>query len=399
MFRTFAIARKDLTQLLRERKTFLFLLIMPLAFTLLFGYASGAFNHTSADPRLPVAFIDEDHSRISHRLGDLLAASTVIRLETSTSSLDAENFVAQDKLAAALVVPADYGHNLQEGHPARLLYIGDPSTAAGRSVESDVLVAMIHLESALRLARVTESLTAGQVDFTYTFEKALNAWQTPPVHIAETSSSAVQILDDASQSLAHTSPGMMLQFAVASLLTSATVLVDERKRRCLQRLRSTPVAPGSILTGHYLALLALTLGQFTLLIAFGQLALKVNYLRAPWASLLVAGCAASCVAALGLLIGVVAHSEEQAIIFSLVLMFLLSGLGGAWVPLEVTGATFQTIAHLTPLAWAMDGFQNILLRGQGLEAVRLPAAILLGYTLLFLLLAAWRFSAIEGGVS
>ena len=40
------------------------------------------------------------------------------------------------------------------------------------------------------------------------------------------------------------------------------------------------------------------------------------------------------VAALGLLIGALARSEEQAIIFSLVPMFILAGLGGAWVPVE-----------------------------------------------------------------
>jgi len=72
-------------------------------------------------------------------------------------------------------------------------------------------------------------------------------------------------------------------------------------------------------------------------------------------------------------------------------MFILAGLGGAWVPLEFTGLTFQTIGHLTPLAWAMDGFKNILVRSLGLTSVLLPAAALLGYATLFLGLSAWRF--------
>jgi hypothetical protein len=41
-------------------------------------------------------------------------------------------------------------------------------------------------------------------------------------------------------------------------------------------------------------------------------------------------------------------------------MFVLAGLGGAWVSLEVTGAVFQTIGHLSPVAWAMDGFKNVI---------------------------------------
>ena len=44
-------------------------------------------------------------------------------------------------------------------------------------------------------------------------------------------------------------------------------------------------------------------------------------------------------------------------------MFLFSGLGGAWVPLENTGPAFQAIGHLTPVAWAMDGFKTILSGG------------------------------------
>jgi ABC-2 type transport system permease protein len=123
--------------------------------------------------------------------------------------------------------------------------------------------------------------------------------------------------------------------------------------------------------------------------------LKVDYFRVPNATLLVAFCAALCISALGLLIGVLARNEEQAVTFSLIPMFVFSGLGGAWVPLEFTGATFQAIGHVSPVAWAMDGFKNIIVRGFGLESVLLPAAALAGYAVLFFILAAWRLSAAE----
>jgi ABC-type multidrug transport system permease subunit len=65
------------------------------------------------------------------------------------------------------------------------------------------------------------------------------------------------------------------------------------------------------------------------------------------------------------------------------------------VPLEVTGSTFQTIGHVSPVAWAMDGFKNILLRGQGLESALLPSVALVGYAALFFVLAARRLSTAE----
>lgn len=50
-------------------------------------------------------------------------------------------------------------------------------------------------------------------------------------------------------------------------------------------------------------------------------------------------------------------------------MFVLSGLGSAWVLLEATGDAFQKVAYLTPLAWSMKGFKNIVEQGQSVESI------------------------------
>jgi ABC-2 type transport system permease protein len=188
---------------------------------------------------------------------------------------------------------------------------------------------------------------------------------------------------------------MMLQFAIAGLLTCAQVIVAERKSRTLQRILTTSTNRVHIVIGHYLAILLLILVQFLILISFGQLALKVAYLRVPSATLLVALSAALCISALGLLIGVLAKNEEQAVTFSLLPMFIFSGLGGAWVPLEVTGPTFQAVGHLSPVAWGLDGFENIIARGLGFESVLLPSMALIGYAVLFFVLAVLRFRKIN----
>jgi ABC-2 type transport system permease protein len=190
---------------------------------------------------------------------------------------------------------------------------------------------------------------------------------------------------------AHTAPGMMIQFAIAGLLTAATVLVNERKTRCMQRLLTTSVSRPQILLGHYLAIFTITFGQLMILVAFAQIFLKVEYMRQPLATLIMVITTALFVAGLGLLIGALAKTDEQAIIFALIPMFVFAGLGGAWVPLEVTGKTFQVIGHFTPVAWAMDGFKNIAARGLGLESIWLPAVALVGYAVLFIGLAVWRF--------
>ncbi len=392
MRRILDIAGKDLLQLLRDRKTFLFLLIMPILFTFLFGYAFGGFSKNS-DPRLPVGFIDEDDTWLSRDLKSQLAKSEVVRLQefSRQEQVQMEASVADEDLAAAIIVPRGYSKQMLDGRPARLILIGDTSTPAGRSVESEALTVAIRLESAVRTAVIMERFAGEKNPFDYTFEQALRRWEKPPIRVSEVSSSAIQVGSSGNEALAHTSPGMMLQFAIAGLLTSASIIVSERKSRSLQRLLTTATLRVHILLGHFLAIFVMVFVQFIVLLVFGQFILKINYLASPPAILLVAFTSALCIAALGLLIGTLARTEEQAIIFSLVPMFVLAGLGGAWVPLEVTGETFAAIGHLSPVAWAMDGFKNVSLRGLGVEGVLLPAAALLGYAVLFFAIAAWRF--------
>jgi ABC-2 type transport system permease protein len=132
-------------------------------------------------------------------------------------------------------------------------------------------------------------------------------------------------------------------------------------------------------------------GQLVILVLFAQLFLDLNFYREPLATLLVMGAAAIFSASLGLLIGAVAKSEDQVVILGLIPMFILAGLGGAWVPLEFTPENFQKIARLTPLAWVIDGFQDIIIRGQGLETVWVAGAALLAYSMVLIALALWRF--------
>ena len=392
MIRIFDIALKDLLQMVRDGKVFMFLLIMPVAFTLLFGYAFGGFSDEQADSRLPVGYLDQDQSWISEQLYDLLAGSEVIRLDQDPARVvsDLEQLVADEELAAAIVIPNGYGKATVSGKRARLILIADTAAPAGTTVQADVLAAANRLDSAVSTAIVIEQAVGNRVPFDYAFEQALSAWEEPPIAVAETTSTAIQWLDSRA-ALAHTAPGMMLQFAIAGLLTAAQIIVVERKSRALQRLLTTATRRVHILVGHYAAIFTLVFIQFMMLILFGWLVLKLDYVREIGATLLVTFSAVTCIAAMGLLIGVVAQSEEQAVIFSLIPMFVLSGLGGAWVPLEVTGATFQAVGHVSPVAWAMDGFKNILIRGMGIESVWLPAGMLLAYGIAFFGLAVWRF--------
>lgn len=396
MIRILDIAFKDLLQLLRDFKTFMFLLIMPILFTFLFGYAFGGFGG-GGDSRLPVGYLSQDDHWVSDSLHDLLSESELIALNENVflSQADLEKLVADGDLAAAVIVPDGYGRAVLKNKTARLIVIADSDSSAWTSIEAELLKISSRLDSAVRTATIIERIDAERMPFDYAFEQSIAAWDEPPIAVTETKSPAVEKTSDSGAALAHTAPGMMLQFAIAGLLTAAQIIVTERKSRTLQRLLTTATRRIDVALGHFLAIFLLIFTQFLILIAFGQFALKVDYLRVPAATLLVAVSAALCISSLGLLIGIIAQSEEQAISFSLIPMFVFSGLGGAWVPLEITGETFRAIGHVSPVAWGMDGFENIVARGLGFDSVLLPAAALAGYALVFFSIAVWRLYASE----
>jgi ABC-2 type transport system permease protein len=396
MIRILDIAAKDLLQILRDRKTFLFLLIMPVVFTFLFGFAFGGFSKPKTDQRMPVVVINDDNGMLSQKLVDMFAGSNVIAITLGDEKTRSQNerSLTNGKLAGILLIPVGYSQTLQDGKIPVLTLETDLTQNSGTVVQGEVLSIAVRLTSAVQAALIIADDTG---DFSPILEQVLAGWENPPITI-ETTTATVETVETQSQAgltLAHTSPAMMLQFAIAGLLTCATVIVNERKTRSLQRLLTTATRRSHILLGHYLAIFSLIFTQFIIMLTFGQIVLKINYLRLPGAVLLVALAASLCIAALGLLIGVLARSEEQAIAFSLIPMFVFSGLGGAWTPLEYTSATFQAIGHVTPVAWAMDGFKNITVRLLGTESVLLPVAALFGYALLFFLLAIWRFSRLQ----
>jgi ABC-type multidrug transport system permease subunit len=204
-----------------------------------------------------------------------------------------------------------------------------------------------------------------------------------------------QSLASSANAFANTSPGMMAQFAIAGLLSAAQILILERKSGSLKRLLTTNMSRNAILLGHFLAMFMLIFSQMFLLVVFGQLFLRLNYFGAPVATLLLISMSALFSASLGLLIGVQAKTEEQVVMYALVAMFVLAALGGAWMPLEFTPERFQRIAYLTPIAWMINGFQDISVRGLGLAAILDSLLVLLLFSAALFGLALWRFRSEE----
>jgi ABC-2 type transport system permease protein len=408
------LALKDLLQIFRDWKAALFLLVMPIAFTLLFGVIFGNSGGEGGDPRIPIGFVDQDEGMLSPYLLEMLENSEVIRPEILSNEEDIASFekmVEDEQYVGVVIVPVGYSNSLIDGTSQKLRVILNPDSNAGATVQSDILSLVNRLVKLADAARFSTTARESNQPFAddserkmYTeqaLELAAASWESPPFRlvIAKTSQEMVGEEDDpyGENPFAHSSVGMMLQFAVAGLIGAAEVLVIERKSHSLQRLLTTPIKRWEVLLGHFLAMFAMVFIQIAILITFGQLFLDVPYFNSPLGTLLVGIGTTLFVASLGLLIGTAAKTPDQVVLFALLPMFVLSGLGGAWVPLEFTSRSFQTIGHFTPLAWAMDGFKNIIVRGQGVTSTLLPTGVLLLFAAVLFGLSVWQFNHSEEG--
>lgn len=401
--RILALALKDLMQIIRDRKSAIFLVLMPILFTLFFGFA---FAGAEADSRLLVGWVNADQGgALSAGLKGLLEASDSIRL-VALEGKEVERMeaaVGNGKLAGVVLVPEGFSARAAAGEVTPPTMIALPGTPAGQTASSAVQGAVKRLLGAIRSAQLSaETLEAklpaeGEANHLSHMQEALAladaGWQQPALTVVMEPASGTPVEESpVPQGFVQSSPGMIVQFAVFSLITSAMVLAVERKSRALQRLLTTPIRRAEVITGHMLAMFTIVFLQEVILIALGQLAFGVDYLRQPVGTLLLMVTLALWAASLGLLIGANARTEEQVVMFSLIAMFGFAALGGAWFPLEVAGKNFAAVAHVMPTAWAMDGFQNIVVRGLGLSSTLLPAVILLAYALAFFGFAVWRFN-------
>lgn len=393
------IALKDLKQIFRDKNSALFLVVMPIVFTLFMGYAyrSGD-NGNQAESKIPLAWVESETKSV---LGNLL----LTRLEESATfeilplDLDtAQDRLQRGKVDGILLIPAAFDQLVQDNQNPQITLVTDSDANKGEALYQMLRTPLTQLMSAAEIGRINAELQVDEAEFQPALELAWQKWAANNTSDLILMEKAVVVEEESwygDNPYNQASPGIIVQFAIIGLITSAQILVEERKTRTLHRQMTIAMRTWEIIAGHLLAMFALVFMQTMLMILFGQLVLHVNYLRVPLGILLLSISLGLWIASMGLLIGVLAKSDNQVVLFSMLAMFILSALGGTWFPIDVAGSTFNSISQIFPSTWAMIGLQNILMRGLDLSSLWQPIIILLTYALGFFLLGIWRFRKSE----
>ena len=101
----------------------------------------------------------------------------------------------------------------------------------------------------------------------------------------------------------------------------------------------------------------------------------------------VVGCLGIVAGSLSLLAGTLCKTEKQVILVAIFGALVLSALGGCWWPIEIVPESFKTVARLTPSYWAMHGLQSVLYFGRSTEVLLFECPVLVGFAMLFALVA------------
>ena len=183
-------------------------------------------------------------------------------------------------------------------------------------------------------------------------------------------------------------PGVAV-FGQSFLALFAALLISrDRSTAFLSRLFSTPMTASDFLAGYLLPMLPMALAQGVIVYAVSlilKLPLSINILRALLAGLVPA----LLYIALGLLCGTVLSDKQVGGICGALLTNLSAWLSGIWFDISLLGGGFGAVCKVLPFYHAVEACRSAL---NGTGGVWPHLAIVMGYTLALLVLAAWLFA-------
>jgi ABC-2 type transport system permease protein len=418
MAKIWTIIKQDLRVFLKQRSNLISLLLTPAVMTVIIALVdSGAFSGVAIE-RLDV--IDQDGTPASAQfLASIRQANPSLTLcpmdnkakdicslgkSASLTESQALDRVAKSTSLALLEIPSGYGASLAARQPVSLTLRSSSSIGASQPAQQAVQAALSQVNAAAVASRIglavinsvqAQSLSADQTDqlkgALYQQALKMEQAQTATVDFSLSGDPGGGTMGQHLQSgLGQSVPGMGTMFALMTIFGGMAALIIERQQGTLPRLATMPVSRGTLLAGKILARFSLGLLQFLVVFIVGAL-LKMDFGKDPLALLLLVILYSLSITAFAFAVGSGLKNPAQASGLGLLLTLTLSPLGGAWWPMDISPRFLQIIGHVSPVAWAMDGFTALTYRGATLVDILTPLAVLTGMTIVLFLIAIPRF--------
>jgi ABC-2 type transport system permease protein len=395
------IALKDLRLFVTDRGALFFFILFPFFFITLFNFINFGGNE---DTKLQLHIVSEEaEGGLSYQISDALKSAgdweiTVMDYEQAYQAVEGK------EISGFIAFPADFTEGIMTGTGTQLEVVTDAEATSDRAaleglsqtiasrIGAQYVVAKATIELLIEqgiiapddtaaIERVIQPILAGQGA-----EKAFIEYQTEKVGEVEEESNSNWVI-----------PGYLVMFVFFGAALGAEAIVRERQNRTLERLLSSSVRRESILGGIFTGTAAKGLVQILLFWGVGILAFHVDLGNSPAAVIVLSILTVIMSAAFSLMLATLVKTQRSAGSFASLTSLVLAPLGGCWWPLFILPKWMQALAKITPHGWAMSGFNKLMLFGANFGDVVPEMLALVGFAVLFSVIAVWRFrtSAVE----
>ncbi len=384
------IAAKDTKIFVRDRFALGFSFLFPLMFVLGFTLAMGDVGPEDEQLQLTVATLEDEG--ITRQIIDSLAESTEFSIQEMAYE-EALQAVEDEDLAGFVAFPSDFTANLISGKPTSLEVVANADNPGDGA-------ALVGLAQAIAGgASNTVIAVRGIIDLKIAEGGGIPEF--PPESLEQEAAEligfeTVQVAEiESFNASSFTLPGYLTMFVFFAASLSAMAIARERQTQTLERLMSNGVRRESVVFGKYLGAAYKGLMQLAVLWLVGVLAFKIDLGASPLAVILISLLMVLASSGFGVMLASIVRTENSANSVAVLCSLALAALGGSWWPLFITPQWMQSLAKVTPHAWANTGFNKLMLFGAEFGDVYLEMLALVVFGVVFVIVALLRFRLSE----
>jgi drug efflux transport system permease protein len=368
-----ALIKKEITHMIRDPRTLIFVFLMPILQLVLLGYA----NNTDVKNVSTVIF-NQDNSQASRSLLDSFQATGYFSFDYSVySQNDLNTMIAGGKAKVGIVIPPDYGAKLAAGETSSVLVLIDGSDP---TIASYVL-------SAAQLAGQAHGVLVRSQQLALTSAQMAGGTASGPIDVR------TRVLYNPDLLGAYNIvPGLIaiILFQTATSLT-ALAIVRERERGTIEQLIVTPIRNWELILAKIVPYIIVSFADTILILVVGTLLFGVPIRGSLILLFALTGLYLLPTLGYGLFISTVAQTQQQAQLMIMPMMLPAFMLSGYIFPISSLPLVLQLVGGLLPTTYFIYVIRAVVVKGVGLELI-IPQTIALGVFAIGLLgLAAWRF--------
>ena len=355
--RLLAVARKEVVQILRDARSLMIVVLMPVILVLLFGYG------VNLDLKgMPVYVVDQDGSQQSQDLLKHFQSSKYFHIARVVGGYPELTRALDDGHAKmGIVIPWDFSQRLRDGRPVEVQALVDASDDNTANVLIGYSQAVVQGYS-------------GQIQVDWLRQRGLAI--QPAAMSVETRTWYNEDLE----SSAFIIPGVLalVMSVIGAFLTSLTI-AREWERGTMEQLISTPVTAMEIMLGKLAPYFVLGMLDTVISATIAIYWFHVPF-RGSWITLMGASALFMVVVlALGFFISVLAKSQFAASQIALLITFLPAFLlSGFLFSIEQMPIALQWITRILPARYYVSALKEIFLKGtpaRMLSAELIPLAV------------------------